>query len=360
MQQKDKPSKVLLDEINRGLTGENEGISLGDWRLDNHFQIRKSSLYIVGGFAGSGKTSLVDELFVLQPFDTLKSLGLLDKYKIIYWSMERPKIHKMAKWLSRRIFTQHGVLIDFKRIIGWYNKILPLDKREQEYIHHELPYIDELFETILEFNSGRVNPMGIKKFSEAYALENGEEEQINKYNKVYIPNDPKKITLQIFDHIGKLKGESGKTRKQLIDGFSDDCSNEYRDHFGQSILFISQFNRAIANPMRIKNGDVEPMPEDFKETGDIYEDADIALTIFDPWRYKVPDPSGYDLDKLKDENGKKYYRNIKLMKNNYGAEDIRFGFGYQPETGIYKLLPKKKDMDDFTYESILNNSYFIK
>lgn len=361
MQPKVRESEKLRQDIERGLSGENEGITLGHWRIDQHFQIRKSSLYLLGGFAGSGKTSLADELFVLQPYDWLKENGLLHKYKVIYWSMERPKSHKLCKWLSRRIFKVEGVLVDFKRILGWYNKVAPLTMDELDLVMKHLPYIDELFDTILEgtFHSGRKNPTGIRKFVETYAEAEGKIIQVDKYNKAYEANDPSKVTLQIFDHIGKLKGESGKTRKALLDDFSDDCSNDYRDLYGISSLFISQFNRSIANPMRIKNGDVEPMPEDFKETGDIYEDADVALTIFDPWRYKVPDPLGYDLDKLKTEEGAKHYRNIKLMKNNYGAEDIRWGFGYQPQTGIFKLLPKKKDITQFDYEAVLNNAYFL-
>jgi hypothetical protein len=362
MELKVKESELLRQEIERGMSGENEGISFGEWRIDQHFQIRKGGLYLLGGYPGSGKTSLADELFVLQPFDLLKKMNLLSKYRIIYWSMERPKAHKLSKWLSRRIFKEHGVLIDFKRILGWYNKVAPLTTKELDYVMLELPYIDELFETLLAgtFHTGRVNPTGIKKFVDEYAAEHGKTEKIGKFSKVYIPHDPSIVTFQIFDHIGKLKGESGKTRKQLLDDFSDDCSNDYRDLYGISSLFISQFNRSIANPMRIKNGDVEPMPEDFKETGDIYEDADIALTIFDPWRYKVPDPSGYDLTKMKDDDGKKYYRNVKLMKNNYGAEDIRFGFGYQPETGIFKLLKKRRDMTEGDYTSLTNNSMFLK
>lgn len=361
IQPKDKfiPSEIMREYIAKGLSGENEGIPFENDRLTRCFQIRKSSLYLLGGFAGSGKTSFADELFVLQPFDYLKANGLLGSYKVIYWSMERPKEQKMAKWLSRRILKEHGVLIDPRRVQGWYNKTQPLTDDEIDLCLKETDYLDELFETTIRFHSGRINPTGIRKYNTEYAEKYGKIEQLDKYNKIYIPDNSKKIVLNIFDHIGKLKNEGKKDRKTLLDDFSDDCSNIYRDLYGMSSLLISQFNRGIANPMRIKNGDVEPAAEDFKETGDIYEDCDVSITLFDPWKYKVPDPSGYNLEKLKREDGAKMYRNIRLLKNNHGTEDIRFGFGYQVESGIFKLLPKLKDIQESDYEDVIKNSYFL-
>ena len=35
-----------------------------------------------------------------------------------------------------------------------------------------------------------------------------------------------------------------------------------RDFYGYSPVVVSQFNRDISNPIRIKNGDVEPQLED--------------------------------------------------------------------------------------------------
>lgn len=360
IQQKDKfvPSQLMTDYIQKGLSGENDGIPLGNERINRCFQIRKSMLLLLGGFAGSGKTSLADELFVLQPFDYLKANNLLGTYEVNYWSMERPKEQKLAKWLARRILLKHGVIIDPKRIQGWYNKTFPLKDDEIDLCLTEMPYLDELFETTVTFHSGRINPTGIRKFNEEHSAMNGNVEQLDKYNKIFIPKNPKKIFLDLYDHIGKLKGENNKTRKELLDDFSDDRSRD-RDLYGRSSLMISQFNRAIANPIRIKNGDVEPAAEDFKETGDIYEDCDVALTIFDAWKYKVPDPSGYELEKLKREDGAKMYRNIRLLKNNHGVEDIRFGFGYQVETGIFRLLPKLKDITESDYTSITNSSFFV-
>jgi hypothetical protein len=59
---------------------------------------------------------------------------------------------------------------------------------------------------------------------------------------------------------------------------------------------------------------VEPQLEDFSDSSSTQNDADVILALFDPLRYKVDDTSGYDLDKLVDGNGAKYYRSVRLIK----------------------------------------------
>ena len=77
-------------------------------------------------------------------------------------------------------------------------------------------------------------------------------------------------------------------------------------------------------------------------------------------RYKVADPSGYDLDKLKDQYGAKYFRSVRLIKNSYGEDDVRIGLAFLGELGLFKELPRKKDITEADYESITNKSYFLR
>lgn len=97
----------------------------------------------------------------------------------------------------------------------------------------------------------------------------------------------------------------------------------------------------------------------FKESSQTQDDADVVLALFDPMRYKVSDPSGYDLDKLKDDFGAKYFRSLRLIKNSYGEDDIRIGLGFLGSIGMFKELPKKKDITDADYEAIRNKTYFL-
>jgi hypothetical protein len=76
-------------------------------------------------------------------------------------------------------------------------------------------------------------------------------------------------------------------------------------------------------------------------------------------RYKVQDTSGYDLSKLKDANGAKYFRSLRLIKNSYGEDDARIGLAFMGQVGMFKELPKRKDITDSDYEAVINKTYFL-
>ena len=61
----------LEEEINSGLNSVQ--IPMGFERLSFHVGLRKSTYYLLGGYTGSGKTSLLDDAFVLNPYDFITS-----------------------------------------------------------------------------------------------------------------------------------------------------------------------------------------------------------------------------------------------------------------------------------------------
>ena len=61
--------ELLRKEVQAGLEGRNSGIPMGFDRLNKYIGIRKSMYFLIGGLTGSGKTSFVDDAFVLNPFD---------------------------------------------------------------------------------------------------------------------------------------------------------------------------------------------------------------------------------------------------------------------------------------------------
>ena len=347
----------LNEEVNKGLSGRNEGIPMGFDRLNRYIGIRKSMYFLVGGLTGSGKTSFIDDAFVLNPYDWFISNQNTNgvKLKIIYRSMERSRTYKMAKWVSRRIFLDYGVIISINKLLGWTEK---MTKDEHDLFLMQRNYVEQMNDVITIID-GPENPVGIAKDLKTYALQHGKIEQLDEYNKIYIPEDPNVVTIVVIDHIGLLKTTKDlSTKKQVIDKMSDELSYA-RDFFGYTPVVVSQFNRDISNIMRIKNGDVEPQLDDFKDSSTTQEDADVVLALFDPMRYKVDDPSGYKLEKLKDEYGAKYFRSLRIIKNSYGEDDIRIGLGFLGQVGMFKELNRMKDMTESDYESVVNKSWFL-
>lgn len=351
--------ELLKAEVDKGLSGKNGGIPMGFHRLNRYVGIRKGMYYLVGGLTGSGKTSFIDDAFVLNPVDwALSKQGLASgvKVKVWYRSMERSRTYKMAKWVSRKIFLDQGIIIPVSKLLGWTET---LTKDEHDLFLYYEDYVNQLSE-IVTIIDGPENPVGIAKDLKKYALERGSIEQLDDYNKIYVPDDPNEITIVVIDHIGLLKlTKDQPTKKQAIDKMSDELRYA-RDFYGYSPVVVSQFNRDISNPTRIKNGDVEPQLEDFADSSATQNDADVVMGLFDPMRYKVADPSGYNLDKLVDSYGAKYFRSLRLIKNSYGEDDVRIGLGFLGQIGMFKELPRKKDITDDDYESIINKSYFLR
>jgi hypothetical protein len=349
--------ELLRHEVELGLTGRNNGIPMGFNRLNKYIGIRKGIYFLVGGLTGSGKTSFIDDAFVLNPFDWyISQKDPRVKLRIIYRSMERSRTYKFAKWVSRRIFLDHGLVIPVSKLLGW-NEKMTSDEHDLFLMYED--YMNQMNDVITIID-GPENAVGIAKELKAHALKNGRIEQVDEYNKRYFPNNDNEVTIVIIDHIGLLKTTKDQpTKKEAIDKMSDELRYA-RDFYGYTPVVVSQFNRSISNIQRIKSGDVEPQLEDFAESSSTQNDADVVLALFDPIRYKVADPSGYDLERLKDNFGAKYFRSLRLIKNSYGEDDVRIGLGFLGQVGMFKELPKRIDMTDADYEAVLNKSFFLK
>ena len=346
----------LRQEVNAGLEGRNGGIPMGFNRLNRYIGIRKGMYFLVGGLTGSGKTSFIDDAFVLNPFDWfISQKNPSIKLRIIYRSMERSRTYKLAKWVSRKIFLDHAAIIPVPKLLGWTEKMTH-DEHDLFLMYED--YINKM-EEVITIIDGPENAVGIAKELKAHALQNGRIEQIDEFNKRYFPNNENELTIVILDHVGLIKTTKDQpTKKEAIDKMSDELRYA-RDFYGYTPVVVSQFNRSISNMQRLKNGDVEPQLEDFAESSSTQNDADVVLALFDPMRYKVEDPSGYQLQKLVDNFGAKYFRSLRLIKNSYGEDDVRIGLGFMGQIGMFKELPKQRDMTDSDYESVINKNFFL-
>lgn len=350
--------EILNDEVNLGMEGRNNGIPMSFPRLNNHIGIRKRMYFLIGGNTGSGKTSFLDDAFVLNPIDWYLSPTNKSpiKLKIVYRSMERSRVYKLAKWVIRKIFLEHGIIVPMRELLGWGGHRLSKDHHDLYLLYKDyMGHIDD----IVEIFDGPENPVGVAKDLQKWANKRGKVEELDQFNKVYIPDNPNEIVIVALDHFGLLKTTKDlTTKKAAIDKMSDEFRYA-RDFYGYVPVGVSQFNRDISNPIRIKNGDVEPQLEDFKESGQTQDDADVVVGLFDPMRYKVDDPSGYILGKLKDDDGNKYFRSIRVIKNSYGADDLRIGLGFLGQVGTFRELPRKTEMTDADYEEVINHSFFL-
>jgi len=351
---------TLDSEVSKGLKGQNYGIPMGFDRLNQHIGIRKRLYFLIGGSTGCGKTTFVDDAFVLNPYDYIKSEEgkSSPKIRIIYRSMERSRVYKLAKWASRKIYIDTGVAIPVKKLLSW-NKDFKLTKDEHDLFLNCKDYLDEM-EQYITIIDGPDNPISVAMQIKKHASEHGREEEIDKYNKVYIPDDDNEITIVLIDTMNLLQlTRLQPTKKAAIDKMSDELRHA-RDFYGYTIVVVTQFNRDIASSTRIKGESVEPILEDFKESGQTQDDADAVITLFDPVRYRVRDVSGYKLRELEDKDGHSRFRSLRLLKNTYGMDNLRLGLAFRGDVGIFKELPSKNSMTDEVYSEVATGRYFLK
>lgn len=350
--------ELLKKEVQQGISGGNGGIPMGFDRLNKFIGIRRKLMFLLFGSPGSGKSALLHHSFILSPFDwyiTTKPKDL--KFKVILFSMERTKIYILAKWMSRKIFIDQGILIPIAKLLGWWDTKLTKDEHDL-FLAYEW-YINELLQ-VVDIIEGAQNPTGIYKYVKDYAEKNGKIEQIDEYHKVYIANNPDEIIIVGEDHIGLTRTEKGAdNKKAAIDKLSE-YNQWFRDFLGYIPIPIMQLGRNLNNPIFQKMDSFEPSLEDAKESGNPGEAADVVISLFDPKRLRTSDDS-YDVDKFIDQTtGANYFRSLKILKNTYGEDMIKIGTGFMGVTGIFSELPKAKHMENFEYDSLFNHTFFLK
>ena len=349
----------ILNETNAGMEGRNSSIPMGYTRMSQHVGIRKRVMSLVFGSTGSGKTAFTHESWILNPFDwymTNKHNSKL-KMKVILFSFERSKIYTLTKWLSRKIFRSQGIDIPVAKLLGWWpdNK---LSHDEHDLVLMYEDYINELCE-FCEIIPGADNPTGCYKKVKAYAESNGVDEQVNEHKKVYIPNNEYEIVVPIVDHMGLTKLERDyKTKKESIDKLTE-YAQGWRDHYGYSPVFVAQLTRELGSAAWQKIGEFEPTIDQVKETGAPGEAADYVISLFDPLRYNTGDAGGYEPKQfINERNGWRQFRSVKIIKNTYGADSVRYGMAFHGPSGTFMELPKKDDLTAEHIEQVKNGMFF--
>jgi hypothetical protein len=183
----------------------------------------------------------------------------------------------------------------------------------------------------IDFIEQRDNPTGLRNYLITYAKNNGEfvyqtyyilnqKNEKEKRERVigYKPNNPKKQVIIITDHIRKLNRERGFTLKENIDKWIE-YQVELRNWCGYTFIDICHLNRSMADIERMKymKDAIYPNGDDVKDTGNLSEEADYVLTMFNANDDKYNLKSHFGLP-LIDDNGIQLhpnYRSIHLVES---------------------------------------------
>jgi hypothetical protein len=341
----------LLRKVRQGRSGKVVSIPLPYERLAQHLDITQSQMVAIGGNTGTGKSSLAHELFILHLFDWwLEHRDSTEiKVKIFVYSMERAKEVYLAKWMAYRLWKKYKILAHSRLILGRVpnfrvsNKLMTLIKQEKAYF--------EDMEQIVTLMTGPKYASQIEKHIKKWVYANGKIETYNEKLglKRYVPDDPNLLTIVILDHIGKVKVPKGRSKKQTIDETSA-MLGRYRDLFGISPVVVSQLNRNISDIQRRKFGEsFFPEEQDFKDTGNVCEDADVVLGLMDPSKFGLKQVLKYPIEKFISRSGHNRFRTLTVIKNTLGGDGIHLPLNFVGEVGQFRELKRPIDMkkEDF-------------
>lgn len=350
----------------------------------------KDKYFLLEDCTVTHNTALNDEMFVLNPYQWyIDHYDETDKkLRIIYRSMERSQTHKIAKWVCRRLWLKHNILVDVKTILGWNTgkKFIPRDIFDQ--VVDTRDYFEEMFD-VVQIIDGAINPTGmykqcrniswnegfliksdaeniryynykypkgkvVKTFSkEKYKITKGgtklyyEEMKLKdkakfipQYHVEYFPNYENIVNVIIGDHNGKWRNEQGFDDKMTLDKASE-YYGEIRDIYKWSPIAINQFNRNISDTTRRIKTDLSPEKQDFKGSGNMYEDADFVCAIFNPSESGLLEFKKYQIKGFTASSGFNRFRSFHILKNSFGIDNITTGLNFIGECGHFQEIQEK-------------------
>jgi hypothetical protein len=334
----------LKDRIDEGKAGLNRGFSTGSPKLDSVIQgLQRRTFIALGGGVGTGKTALTDHSFVLNPYREMLLIlkeGLLKPLylRVFYNSFEIEKVNKTAKWVCYDIYRDFGKVFDINFVLS-----IGKNKISDEIYTKVCEYQDyyEKMEDYVHIKDISNNPTGIymdvKKYMDANGKVVDEIKEVRgqqiTFHK-YIPNNPDEIVVVITDHIGLMRVEKDcHTKKERIDKYSEQAIS-LRNFYGVTSIALSQFNRELADLDRRKFSELTPQLEDFKDTGNLCEDANTVIALFNPLRYNITQYNNFEINRVAGN-----YRPVIVLKTRDGSDMVKLNQNFLGQVGHFRDFP---------------------
>ena len=248
----------LIELIKRGREGDNQGLSLGMPKLEHIIDgLTQETYYLIAAGTGNGKTSFVLHSFIYK--------ALLDSdsdkdVQFIIFSLEMSAEQLLAKLLSLHIYETYGKQISFKELLS-RGKDSTLSDEDYELVQECIPWLESIEDRLI-IHDGTLNS---EKYKSLII------EDLRKFGTfvdedTYELNNPKQIIAVITDHLGLVRPQSGRSKKEEIDTISA-YGVSFRNKCKISPINIMQFNRNANNAERLKQGLQEP---DLSDSGNQY------------------------------------------------------------------------------------------
>ena len=333
---------------------------------DDFIGIEQACYYCVTSSTKGAKTQFASFVFVFNAL--LYAYANPDKVrlKIFYYPLEETPEDIMTRFMSFLLYTLSRGQI----------RVAPVDLKSTK--NHK-PVSDEILELLnteeyskmiqfFEDNvifSASTNPTGVYTECKRYAEEHGtvhrrrqkikdeftgETKEIDVFD-YYEQDDPDEYRIIFYDHVSLTSTERGLTLKQSIDKLS-----EYfvllRNRYKYSPVVIQQQAFAGESLDAFKENKLRPTIAGLSDSKYISRDCNVALGLFSPFKFELPEYQHYDITKLKDN-----VRFLEVLVNRGGSPGGLVALYFDGAVNYFRELPRPEEKEalkqiyDFLVES---------
>lgn len=328
-----------------------------------------------------GKSTLADAGFVLGPY--LYAIEHDINIEWVYFSFEIDRVTKEFDFASFFLYYDHhinkidlpeGVTLkgeSYVHVSSDYlrgrmqddnNNIIKvpeeiIEKLKTVYRNRIVPLFGEFDENGTQLSLGKIifiderdNPTGLRSYMFRYAEANGtfltipykDKDGKQKHRIVgYKPNDPDKYVVCVTDHLRKLKKERNYSKKEIIDKWIE-YQVELRNWCFFTFVDIIHLNRSMADVQRSKYmGDMlYPTADDIKDTGNLSEEANHVLTMFNPNddKYNLRKHFGKEIKNLKNEILYPDMKTVHLVESRHTWFPQHFRYNMKGNVKSFEML----------------------
>ena len=330
-------AESLLNKIDRGREGKNQGINIGLEKLESIIDgVTQATYTLIYSGTGSGKTTFALFSYIYYPLKEHLEDG---KYRASIFSLEMDADILYAKLMLLYLYDTYKIDLSIKELLSRKKNYILTDDLYDK-IQDGIKWLEKV-EKIVTIYDGTCNANVVYKCIMDELNNRGKFEQVGK-RKIYVPDDPDLIHVVMIDHMSLLRPTEGRSQKGEIDQTSSYLVT-LRNICKISPLIIMQINRESSSMDRRKANLNNLTLTDIKDSGNPAQDCEVALSIFNPLREELATYHGYNIKELRDR-----FRSITVRKSRYGESEIEIGCFFWGHNGYFKELPKADEIFDYT------------
>lgn len=311
--------------------------------------VEQDTYYIVTGYSGGGKSQFSYFFFVFEPilylyYNRAKYPNL--KYTIFCMPLEETPERITQRFISYLLFKNYNgkYLISPKNLRSSDNDNPAPEEILDVIVSVEFRSILDFFESCINFVVD-VTPNQFYEKVKAYCesvgtthykevkvtKELGEEEVVQDFD-YYVPDNDQEYIIALVDHISLLPYRG--TLKEAIDTFSANMV-KLRNRYHVSPVIIQQQSASNESLDAFKQERSKPERANLADSKYTGRDANIIISVYNPFGHNLKSYAGYDLTVLKSAA-----RFIELLKNRDGPENLAIGLLFNGACAHFKELAK--------------------